>query len=1010
MSKTNSLNQLLGATKTVGTNIGKSKALAGRGEETHFVYSQLGKSRLGVVETNNRLKIDQTGDIVGTGVDGDFAISGGTGMVVVQDSTGGRSFTNVTSFRINENGDLENDASKLLSAWKLDAEGNRPSDFSLTSSLSKVNLFGFNSKPTATTSVKVQMNLDSALTKLKGAGEVIRVSQNGLNAGIKEDEIIIPENIPSGGLQLGDQITLTSLPENQARIFEFGGIAISKKINDNLASPNGFYRARTTSATFSIVPNAPAIDQLVEGQGLTITIDGVPTQVVARNNPNAGLKEFSTLDTLRDVIKGISGITATIKDNRLLIAPLKGNVAVTFTDLNGVGLKDTLGLIDIPAAGPGISRFSSLKTLTTAINTNNDLTGLEATAVSGGVDIHSLLATSSFNITGSSNAVHNFRSAVYGTGTEQGRATMRIESPNHGLRVGDYVRIIGGLPTAGARPVPDGLYMVGQVNGDFFTISVLQANPAALPAAGAPISVNNGAFSWQKVNGESLPRRVGALTNAAGGGNVTVTLAIHGFIANDIVYISGVGNTVTLTGQNISVPDGYYIVQAANLAAGSFEIIPAATAGGAGNPAPGAPSIQKVGVSNGGAFVAAPNNFQNRVMTTNAGEAIPVPVDTIRLFIPNNNYNQNDFFRMTGLRGAGPLDIDNMRVRNDLLYQITATTTEWIEFKVPPADLLGARAGNVNSFNRTAGGPAATDTQDTFRVDNYSRTFNYLNLSQDKFQFNPTYENSSAKSITNKKHPLKSVFTHSFVLTDSLGDEHEMLLSFAKLDKHKWTVELAGLKAANGDFQLVVPAGREEDGVVATGTIEFNTDGSLASFGPLGAPLNIEWRNGSKATSFTFDWGTLGGAVAGGADARDGITQVRAPSAPGLGFKANGNTAGSLTGFSITPDGSVVLSFSNGEVLTPYQIAVATAPNINGLQPGDGGTYTETKASGKMVLGIAGQVGIPELIPRSIELSNIDTTKELLDVKDLGDAVQAVARVLNADHLNFKTILSETQN
>ncbi|HMO11858.1 MAG TPA: flagellar hook-basal body complex protein, partial [Actinotalea sp.] len=113
----------------------------------------------------------------------------------------------------------------------------------------------------------------------------------------------------------------------------------------------------------------------------------------------------------------------------------------------------------------------------------------------------------------------------------------------------------------------------------------------------------------------------------------------------------------------------------------------------------------------------------------------------------------------------------------------------------------------------------------------------------------------------------------------------------------------------------------------ATGAVAFNPDGTLASGGALtvgGVAVNL-------------------GALTGYA----GITSVEP-------VTQDGRAAGTLQSFTITADGTLLGSFSNGLKQAVGQVALAAFSNPNGLEKAGNSTYRTSVNSGEPAVGPAG--------------------------------------------------------
>jgi flagellar hook protein FlgE len=93
----------------------------------------------------------------------DMAISGDGFFVVAADSsdTTSREYTRAGSFTTDSSGNLQNSAGLYLLGWKLDSDGNVPSD---RNDMTTINTSSLTGKAEATTEVDVQINLKSSTT------------------------------------------------------------------------------------------------------------------------------------------------------------------------------------------------------------------------------------------------------------------------------------------------------------------------------------------------------------------------------------------------------------------------------------------------------------------------------------------------------------------------------------------------------------------------------------------------------------------------------------------------------------------------------------------------------------------------------------------------------------------------------------------------------------------------------------------------------------------------------
>ncbi len=108
----------------------------------------------------------------------------------------------------------------------------------------------------------------------------------------------------------------------------------------------------------------------------------------------------------------------------------------------------------------------------------------------------------------------------------------------------------------------------------------------------------------------------------------------------------------------------------------------------------------------------------------------------------------------------------------------------------------------------------------------------------------------------------------------------------------------------------------------------------------------------------------------------------------------DGNSAGSLTSFSISSTGDVYGIFSNGERKVLSSIGLAYFDNPPGLMKIGGNLFTDTANSGSPKFGVPGTGSFGSLTPGALEMSNVDLSKEFTDMITTQRGFQANSRVI----------------
>lgn len=1008
-------NNMLGVREQINTLAGNnaaSKAIGAKRKSVLFNASYADNGRVSFVESSTRMEISERGALQKTGNHGDISLSSGNGMFIFKrnlndDSDQGFVYKGTQSLRIDKDGNLSTRADGTgykVMGFKYNNEGQLSQVTSLLSSMEAINVKGIVSAPEATTEILVnRLTLDAKQEMLKGAGVIARPNKSGANSNLTFDKIIMPEasstTTATSSLKQGDRFTFAASGTNVSKTFEYGGVSISKDVSK---TDRDVYGATSASTNFNIAavgtapvfPPAVGIRNLITDQGLTIQIGGgAILQFQANQTANAQERKFNSFSTLKDAINTVPGLSAEIRNNRLLIAASDldtSNQSISFANLGGSNMVEVLGLANVPAVvDPAVTRFASLGVLKEAVNLDGETTLLSADRLGESLDIHALLATSNFTVTGNSTGATTFATAVGRVsylrtqgGDERGSKTIQITSPEHGLKKGDFINF------SGAGTAVPGKYMVGDVTTDTFNLSPRLNAGGAVVAPG--ILASNG--TWQKVPGEGYAPFLNATVTANAANVVAITAGGHALLNNDIIYISGLGKVnIGGAGPNVTIPDGYYTVTIPSVNGGDFDITVAANAANAaGDPVAAPFTFQKVGRTD---FATA---FNPTVIRTANGSR------TVQIVVPRSSYNLTDDFKLTGLLNNAPVVVNGVTIRPDTIYTVTAKGNtaapegfEYISFDVPAADGIGGAAPN----------PDATYTEmgADFKMNDYSRSLQYLNIDPKRSIYEQTYNaDDDTLSLSNldpkNEHRKKGrVFHHSTAIYDSLGVEHKITMNFARLDDNDWAVEIAGVADKNGDFDFVTNG--REDGLIAAGVIGFDNGGNFASSNV--PTLNITWTNdGSAPSSININWDDLLNGA--------GIKQYGGERSVADSVKPNGHSAGTVVGFEIASNGDVYFNLSNNQdPLLGFKLALAMFDNIDGMVGAEDGFFRPTGDSGSPKIRFAGENGAPTVISKTIETSNIDPLSTILELNSAANDFRANVAITTLEDTIVKEAISK---
>ncbi|MCX7522387.1 flagellar hook protein FlgE [Microbacterium sp. STN6] len=108
----------------------------------------------------------------------------------------------------------------------------------------------------------------------------------------------------------------------------------------------------------------------------------------------------------------------------------------------------------------------------------------------------------------------------------------------------------------------------------------------------------------------------------------------------------------------------------------------------------------------------------------------------------------------------------------------------------------------------------------------------------------------------------------------------------------------------------------------------------------------------------------------------------------------DGRAAGTLDTFTLSKDGTLIGTFSNGDTEPIGRIALANFINPGGLEKAGSSEYRATVNSGTAALGSAGSDGLGQLTAGSLEMSNVDLSQEFTNLIVAQRGFQANARII----------------
>lgn len=181
---------------------------------------------------------------------------------------------------------------------------------------------------------------------------------------------------------------------------------------------------------------------------------------------------------------------------------------------------------------------------------------------------------------------------------------------------------------------------------------------------------------------------------------------------------------------------------------------------------------------------------------------------------------------------------------------------------------------------------------------------------------------------------------------------------------------------------------------VSDNTFTFDANGELT------APLPPTYMEIDPA-SFTAAYPTFAAETSpiqvdlGAPDGSNRVTQYASVNSLAV-LAQDGFASGSLQSFTMSQEGLIVGSYSNGRTQALAQLALAVFANPEGLEKVGGSNYRATVNSGLAQLGVAGLGGRGLLSSGTLEMSNVDLAQEFTNLIVAQRGFQANSRVVTS--------------
>ncbi|MBL8542832.1 MAG: flagellar hook protein FlgE [Hyphomonadaceae bacterium] len=391
-------------------------------------------------------------------------------------------------------------------------------------------------------------------------------------------------------------------------------------------------------------------------------------------------------------------------------------------------------------------------------------------------------------------------------------------------------------------------------------------------------------------------------------------------------------------------------------------------------------NVNTVGYKRSGVDFSALVNAQNSNTTYNAGGVLPLTRQQISL---QGSLEQSRSPTDLAISGDGFFIVSpsNQQLSNggSVLFTRAGSFTIDANGYMVNAQGLFLQGWPVNSDGSVVSSPTSLSAIEPVNISGVGGLAEptesvgiNANLNSDQANYAGVYAAGDMADGTVSPH-----FESSLEVFDSLGAPRTIAFGFLKTGPNTWQVEAYARPNTN------ITGGAGTGGLLATGSLNFNADGTVNSVtGTIGSTFTIPWAASTGAAPQDIDL-----------DLTTGMTQF-AKSFGVTSVTADGVPPGDLVGLILEGDGFLTAQFSNGRARALYQVPLATFLNPNGLAPDQGGAFRTTLESGLYNINSSNAGGAGRIVSGALEASNVDLAAEFTNLITTQRAYSAASRII----------------
>ena len=186
----------------------------------------------------------------------------------------------------------------------------------------------------------------------------------------------------------------------------------------------------------------------------------------------------------------------------------------------------------------------------------------------------------------------------------------------------------------------------------------------------------------------------------------------------------------------------------------------------------------------------------------------------------------------------------------------------------------------------------------------------------------------------------------------------------------------------------------DADRVVGTGTISFDSNGNYLEGTTLDITVDRDGTGSSTPQSITLNFSDM-----------DSFAMNNAMSL----LSQDGFKAGTLQDYAIGPDGVIVGAFDNGLTRELGQVVLATFRNYEGLVAQADNLWNPGPNSGQAIIKKPMELGAGTISPASLELSNVDLSREFINLIISSTGFSASSRVIQTSDRLLNELMMMTR-